>query len=398
MKPTRIAFISNSNNFNFAILRYLRDKGWAADLILTEDETSGSHYHPSRDSFDDEYLKYSKTVKWGSTKKKFLFSNPFKRSQIAKKIREDLAGYDFFICSMGIPAYLSLANMPVHIFMPLGFDAREMPLYRFKRKYKSGLNFLEWNTRAFYQRKGIRNSVSIITGVNSHGEIKSLEPKGKIFHELIPGFYFPQYEKKEIDKEQVLKRYIPDYQAGDFIVFSQNRQGWRWYGNDQLAQGFKKFLAQNKGARAYLLMFEFGWDLGKSKKMIADLKLEENVIWLSKMPRYEVIDIVRSSNVLGNELVPLPVIQSGSLMEGFALGIPNIQYRLDDEIENLIDSLPPILNARNPDDIAVHLNKCYNEPDYCRDIGSKAKIWFEKHVNASLEIIISEYLSQNEGK
>ena len=48
MKKIKIGFLGNNNNNNFAIARYMRDRGFDCDLLIFDHEVN--HFHPSCDT------------------------------------------------------------------------------------------------------------------------------------------------------------------------------------------------------------------------------------------------------------------------------------------------------------------------------------------------------------
>lgn len=62
----RVACVDNMNHMMFSLTRFLRDRGIRADLLLSDD--TPPHFHPSADSFDDEYRAWTHQVSWGSAR------------------------------------------------------------------------------------------------------------------------------------------------------------------------------------------------------------------------------------------------------------------------------------------------------------------------------------------
>src|ERR1700722_16655794 len=100
------------NNINFALARLLRRKGIDADVLLFDEEYE--HFHPSSDSYDLEYAKYTRALGWGSGRQ-------FLRTA-GQVVRDDLSPYDVLIGCGLAPAYCCRAGRALDIFVPYGGD------------------------------------------------------------------------------------------------------------------------------------------------------------------------------------------------------------------------------------------------------------------------------------
>ncbi len=85
----RVALIGNMNNNNFALMRYLRDLGMDAHLLMYSDEAE--HFHPKCDTWELE--------KWTQYISQLPFSNGSKDTLFLKKrdIEKVINGFEFYI-------------------------------------------------------------------------------------------------------------------------------------------------------------------------------------------------------------------------------------------------------------------------------------------------------------
>ena len=93
----KIALIENMNNNHFALMRYLRDRGYDAHLFLSRGEgiTSLTHFLPESDTFEiEKWEPYIHRTSFYTSGLRVL-KNFFKRKE-AKRVGEIL-GYDNII-------------------------------------------------------------------------------------------------------------------------------------------------------------------------------------------------------------------------------------------------------------------------------------------------------------
>ena len=136
----KIGLIGNMNNNNFALMRYFRDLGADAHLLLYANDGQGSlsHFKPECDSWDigrwQPYihqtavpnapvaalgLPYSWAMGLRSMIRSWFGLNDSYVLPVSKnKIRSDYAGYDRLIGSGISPATLNRAGIDLDIFFP----------------------------------------------------------------------------------------------------------------------------------------------------------------------------------------------------------------------------------------------------------------------------------------
>ena len=121
MGGRRVACIGNMNNNFFSLVRYLRDKGIDAHLLLRNNEFK--HFLPEADSYSADYLSYTHQLSWGHVTTWYTTS--------AHKIESDLREYDFLIGCGTVPAFLDKAGRNLDLFIPYGSDLYGFPFMRF---------------------------------------------------------------------------------------------------------------------------------------------------------------------------------------------------------------------------------------------------------------------------
>ena len=95
-KNKKIALIGNSNNNFFSLTRFLKDKGYEADLFLCNNELS--HFHPSNDTYSLDFMQYTFRLPFGNL---YWFLDEIEMLQKNKHIMQKFSNYDvIFACGI----------------------------------------------------------------------------------------------------------------------------------------------------------------------------------------------------------------------------------------------------------------------------------------------------------
>ena len=109
----KVALIGNMNNNNFAVMRYLRDLGVDAYLLITDDDgiKSNAHFIPENDTINIErWRAYIKKVPIG------VYRSVFRQS--STEIRTILKEYDFIVGSGLVPFFVYKAGRKLDLYYP----------------------------------------------------------------------------------------------------------------------------------------------------------------------------------------------------------------------------------------------------------------------------------------
>lgn len=155
-------------------------------------------------------------------------------------------------------------------------------------------------------------------------------------------------------REELLARH-----DADFIVFHPSRQHWsdakdpNWEkGNDRLIRAFGRFVA-NERPRAVLIMVAWGQTIDASRQLIEKLGISERVVWLDPKPMPVVGQYVAAADVLADQFI---IGAWGAIMpHGMMLGTPTLLYLNDAVHDWCFPEMPPVLSARDDDEIHAAL-------------------------------------------
>lgn len=396
----KVAFLGNMNNNNFSLMRYFRDLGVDAHLLPFANDGVGTltHFTPENDTWDIEKwrpyihpmdIANSLTSIVGSLKK--LRLPPTKR-QIEKLI----SGYDVFIGSGLVPAILGRVGLGMDIFYPYGIGIEYVGTHEhLKKKRVSYLKELSHNYVRQKQIEGIRNARHCINSDMSITK-KTFEEMGKGFHSLaIPMVY----NREEVADAQLSSRVCSlreKIEGFDFKIFSHARLLWahdpsytlsEWEQcskhNNWLIIGYAEFVKRFPESASILVLVEFGPDVTVTRQLCADIGIEDKVLWLPKMPRKEIMYLLGLCDVgVGQFYMDHGAMWGGTGWEVLASGKPLLQ-RFNFSEKEFIDIFghepPPILNAKSPESITMHLIDVYLNKDKSVDIGRASKAWFDKN-------------------
>jgi len=393
----KIACLGNMNNMMFQIGRYLLDEKHDITFFLFDEF---EHFLPEADTFED-ISKY-KIVKLG-----WNFETYFKTS--SRSIKNLFKDFEFLIGTDLSPAYLWKAGMKLDIYLPHGSDLYEYPFFKYRntpvQKWEITPNIV---SRAQYF--GIREAVTI-----------SLDPSDDVYEEPYrkmrsnnnnrigtpPFLYFKQYT---IDYPTLSKHYselVELRSKYSFIVFQQISQDWSMRGdykidkgNNHLINGFENYLKQNSEFKkdSLLILMEYGGDVEKSKHLISELGIENNVRWFKKMQRKNLMAVIHFSDICVGELGYREWYSYSSIMEFMAMKKPLIHHRGDAFYKAKGLDLYPMVDAKDATKVAETFADYRNHPEKYVNMGEEANEWIINDAEKKLHIFkkaLSEKTSNN---
>lgn len=398
-KILKVALLGNMNNNNFALMRFLLDAGIDAYLFLLDEF---QHFIPEADSYNSSmYLDRIHQLNWTTI-------GHWKISR--SKIKHDMESYNFFIATDRAISYLYKAGIRVDIFLPHGGDIFYLPFFKF-----SGLFPKKWEIGAWYQslhqKKGIQKSKNIfLDNTNDEFELlfQKLKYKNKRHKVSFPIVYHPQYFSTEFTlyskQSKYVKKMLELKKLHGIVILNLSRQVWTGVdnnfhlkGNDRLFRAFAKFLKETGTRDICIVAFEYGYDYEKSKELVKDLQISEFVYWMPKLERKDIMPLIAQADVIASEFVHSWLL-GGVISEALIMSKPLLGVRKDANYSHY-DTLYPLLNASNEEDILEKLKLIYTNPQLVTEIGTMAHKWYiqkiyEFSLKKMLEII-KEFKTSN---
>jgi glycosyltransferase involved in cell wall biosynthesis len=378
MKNTqiKIAAIGNQNNNYFSLVRYLRDAGFDAELLLTNAEQD--HFHPRYDTYNASQLKHTRLIPFGKVRG---FS-----SLTSDNINSVLEDYDILIGTGLAPALAAKAARRLDIFCPYGYDIWKQTFY----KLTAPQYIVDHNLSVFYQRRGIGYCRVIQASKMDDRyemQLKKYGGNSKRWLDFMPMVYYPQYEamlKGHSPCTHWQQEFIDIRRAHDIVIMFAARNNWSsatdvsTKGIDIFLRGYHKFVSDNPALSIIAVFMEYGKDVERAKQEARSLGLENRVVWLPSMFRKDLMFGLTLSDICCGQF-SISWIQNGTLMEALVAGKPILTWR-DIEQYSDVDDLYPIYNAKTPDEIAARLQEYVADPARGRKMGMEGQNWYKKNV------------------
>ncbi|MBL0196048.1 MAG: hypothetical protein IPQ09_17855 [Myxococcales bacterium] len=377
----RIVLLNNTNNILFSTARHLRDQGHDVTLFLMDNEMAdGPHFHPSCDTFDLDYQNYTREVPWGTASR---FS-----SYDMDTVARDLEPFDFFVGSGSAPAFVARAGRVLDVFIPFGGDLCEdafRPPKFDRRSLRSLVAYPYW------QRRGIVESRAVFADISpSYVEpaLAKLGYKGKRVFASPPLPYAPLYTP-EVLKARTAYWHPPGRlrERTDVLVTSPSRHIWKgasstnWSkGTDKLIHAVAAVKKRRPSARVGIVFYEYGPDVAASRALVNELGLKDDVLWLPRSSRKDVMVNLTLTDFACGEYGPDSWYMGGVVAEVLCMGKPLFHRRDDALFSHLYPEMYPMIDVQRPDDIARALEGFLDSPEEYRDMGRRARLWFEKHI------------------
>ena len=368
----RIACLGNMNNNMFCLVRYLRQRGYDAHLLLLSEEQQ--NFLPKTDTYDENYGEYTHQLQWGS-------ESDFDKT-CPRKLLADLSGYDAFIACNYAPAFLHKAGIVVDIFCPHGSDYYEVPFYTTLNGHPTPL--------AIAQRQAIVNA-RYIMAVHSNPIREqywtTLAPRGVRVPHPIPLIFTPEYTEEKMDRHQIddatREAMLNIKSRHDMVVMQHSRQCWGnptlandYKGNDILVRGFGAF-TQEWGGKAALVLLNYGPDVQRTKALVTELGLAQHVHWLPQTTRKRLMPLVRLADISALEF-HFSWIAGGALYEALALARPVLAKRDDHEYPGT--RLFPMLQASTQQEVMARLLDFAQAPEHFASLGEEGRLWLHIEV------------------
>ncbi|WP_106793793.1 hypothetical protein [Aquimarina sp. Aq78] len=386
----KVALIGNMNNNFSAFCRYLRDEGIDAHLFLLQSD----YFHPSDDSFADDWKSYTFQLDWGGL-------DTFD-SKSFKEVKKKFSQYDLTIGCGTTPAFFHKAGLTLDVYIPYGADLYDLPFFKI---VKPSLLWAKWSS-AKSQKKGIREAKHIFmapTGGLLEDFLKKVAPDANVFNEGVPMLYYKELYSdsfyKEREKSEIIKTIQKIKLHKNQIIFHSSRHYWKTTtselsikANDYLFRGLKEFINEtgNK-SNFHIITFEYGVDVQHSKDLIKELEIEDHVTWIPKSLRKDVMMALSMSDIVVGELYH-SYFSYGIIYEALALKKLIIHKRIDDQYKEYYDELYPMCYADSPQTIKGILCSCANNEIDVDKVTQHGFDWFDVYlikrpINKILDIL-----------
>lgn len=178
----------------------------------------------------------------------------------------------------------------------------------------------------------------------------------------------------------------------DFLVFHPARQHWDvqrhpdWEkGNDVFIEGFADFV-KRVNRRAIGIFVEWGNSVEKSKSLIKELGISDNIAWIKPVNATGMAKYIHCTDLLADQFF-LGAFGS-TLPRALACGKPAMLY-VNEELHSwCFQQPPPVVNVRNSIEVFDGLSKVYNDKEWVKDLTNKGMAWYQQ--NHSNQVILEK--------
>jgi hypothetical protein len=194
----------------------------------------------------------------------------------------------------------------------------------------------------------------------------------------------PVNEDIHVDKRaDELRKELRARLDSDFIVFHPARQHWEscrhpnWEkGNDIFISGLARFIRE-VNPRAAAVLVEWGKMVGNSRKLIEELGIDGRVFWIPPQPNARMVRYIGASDLVADQFY---LGAFGSIMPKALLHrCPSMLYLDENRHQWCFPEMPPVVNARTPEEVLAGLTRLYKDPAYRADLIRRGRDWYTKY-------------------
>lgn len=372
-KP-KVALVGNMNNNNFAILRYLRDLGINAHLLLMVNDytKSQAHFAPENDTFEIE--------KW----KPFIHYLSFTALNAVlympkKKLHEEIGGYDIYIGSGLAPVILDKCGIRTDIYYPYAIGIEGVGDYLARRNFKEKKFFARILLRYLRKKriKALRKARKCFTAELSLSK-QTFEEIGVEFERRPVPLLYNKLNYDNAELSDTLLEIAEEMKKKNMVLFSHTSH--MPFKKNYFLDGYAMYKQRNKDDDSVFVLLNYGTSVDESKKRIKELGIEENVLWLPQMTRKEIMYLLSFADIGFSEFYG--AMWGGTGWEFMSQGIPffhQIDLTKEEFEKEIAMPFPPIMNVTSPEEICDQLIDYTGNRQYYKNKGAELKEWFDKY-------------------
>lgn len=375
IKDIKVAFIGNMNNNNFSLMRYLRDMGVDAHLLLMQNDftKSQAHFAPEYDTFKiEEWKPYIHYLNYSSRYALFFRSK--------KKLLDDFKPYNILIGSGSIPAIMHKCGLKLDIFYPYGTGIEFVgtPVIRSGQK---SLRFYKKMMYKYYRYVSIKGIKSSRICLNSELSLtkQTFEEIGVDFKKIsIPMVYNKERNTNLIISDKI-KNVLNDINKYRLKLFC-HASHLPVKNKKPIIMGYKKFLERTKKRDSVLIFLDYGTAVEATKRFIEEAGITQNVLWLKKLSRKEIAYILSYISMGFSEFKG--IMWGGTGWEFMSTGVPFFHYyniTVHDYEKEYGIPMPKFINTDSSEEICKHLINYSKNPQPYKKMGNELKYWFNNY-------------------
>jgi glycosyltransferase involved in cell wall biosynthesis len=387
----RIGFLGNTNNFPFMLAQALRRRGH--DVLFLVDQ-SDPLYRPEA-KFPEIW---NASADWIVDVSPLRFRDYLLPSVRMSRVVALLRGCDAVVLNQYAPSLLSRIGRPAMLMLTgsdLDFFANPDAIEDAHRRASSGI-FRKHLEHWIFRRLSRKQRLGItLAGVISYFP-KGVVPAGdRLLSQLgvkdDSRIFIPM-----TDVHAILPSPLPFNSPARVVCVA--RLNWKkpmrpgtsqldYKGTDVMLQGLAKYIAES-GARLDIQLLRKGLDVPETEQLVSALRLNDHVTWHEEMTQADLLDMVRQSDVVIDQLAEsLP--GSGGV-DAMALGRPVIANWRADVIP--IYNLPPEARcqASSPGEVCVQLGRLLSDRGEMARVADAGRKYVEQKLSSDAAALVCE--------
>lgn len=419
----KIGLIGNMNNNNFAMMRYFRDLGADAHLLLYSSEGKGtlSHFTPEADTWElgrwapfihqtdipnapvaaFDFPLSTVVGVWSELRRLTGAQDSAVSAVTRAQLRRAYGGYDRLLASGSTPAALARIGRALDVFYPYSMGVEFLGSYEFTESARG-----PWPRRFLYgalrrqQMLGLSRARCVVSTDREVTGTVLAQLGVPSIQQTIPMVYSREAPPADPPTAPLSKAHSALGDAG-VTILHHARLLWKQRGSssseehllatknsDWLIRAFAALVAARPSVCPRLFIVEYGPDVEATKELVAQLGIQNAVTWLPKMARRELMWLLgRVSVGVGEFMNPRCMIWGGTGWETLASGKPLLQgFRFEEgEFADFYGyPPPPMLPVKAESDVLEHLLFVADHPEQAAEIGRRARGWFDTYNGIAL--------------
>lgn len=181
-----------------------------------------------------------------------------------------------------------------------------------------------------------------------------------------------------------LRRRLRAELDADFVIFHPSRQHWEpKIRNPSLEKGNDAFLLglaaarRRHGVRVGAVMVRWGATLEASERLVAESGMEDHVTWVDPMPHLPMAEMILATDAVADQF---HLGAFGSLTpKALMLARPVLLYLDRSAHEWAFPELPPVVNVREPAEVAAALAELASNPRHAASVGAASADWYARY-------------------
>lgn len=256
--------------------------------------------------------------------------------------------------------------------------------------------------RELVDAKGIRNMIArraykkAARIIIANPELRAFLKELKI-NDVVDISYAIDFDKYIQSQNDSLRNNLCQ-KSEEILILSATRHDWQYKRNYIMIKGYAKFLKHFPSA--VLICVKWGPDLTKSIELSSSLGIANKIIWIEPVVKNNLIQLYNSADIIIDQFGSLENrggFYGATSAEAMSCAKPVLSSFEESVISDAYNDIPPIINCKNEDDVALRLLELAKSESLRRSIGIKGREWVirihspnevaQKHINVLRSVI-----------